>query len=961
MLEEYNTIILGLIGRDIKTPIEIEAIWGCKTLGVPYVIFHNLRSKLNEMSVPEYTDKVDRTLSNGVRETERHDGTKEFIMKERLGSYSNDDYGVTLIVSEEKNVTQSIDINTSVRERRKKRWTYVLFGGDCKADLTEVDQTDFTEGESSVRYEIELELLDLTKLNQFYTQIETFHCWIYDTNTLYTIKQKEATSREFNIRTGSQSNVNVIDTNQIPKPRDLKYDDLVYGGIVGNKVYNYTLRHKIDGVTKLFIINQFGLWAVTPPYMFNLIHRNIADELHGLILYGQYLPPKDLLTKGVKSVLQYIITDVIYNGLDPMTHIERLEWSRNVVAALNEINTDLFHFSIISLYQLTPIEFYTVILKAYQSLDATRYKTDGFIITPNNAPFQPHTDKRDRSERDLTLYPDLCRLKVKGLNSIDLQLVWNMENRPEVYTQSLSLVCVDIPFITNNKLSENRVVTMLWSNADKALKPIRLSDKKTPYFEQRVKEKLKDAGGIKDVYIDLLYSEGKLYAQRFENVPFKGSMMYPFSQDSIEINEIIIDKPSGSIIEFVLPSKSGKLTPYRYRSDREHPGQQDDTVDVWNLMNDPITEESFTGSTLFYKHIERVIRSIVNTYTEMKIVTNDQFKKYERYSSGDKTLVLFGTLDRITDLIQPGMTVVFVDWDPTALEVYQPIDLVIQPPSQPFIDMWNSLIEKNVIVKNVKSIDTDELLKEEYRSVASFWCRGVLEVPSDYIVIKEPQTVLSPIKPIEVALPIIPVNTPNQRSIHTHAYGDDIHLPLKCSWYNGNLVRIGTIGDGSCFFHSYLKGFYTPYQNTPFFDERSLIVRNFRNDLAFCLPYNIPGTEIRVYDAIAEGQLATLGRVEGIEDFYTIGGLQNLLYSSKDVGDEVYSYVADIIRIDVIVLRGTLEDIKKHSSTAGDVERPLVVIVGQGSHYELIGELIDNKIRTLFRPDDEFYIRIKSL
>jgi len=67
------------------------------------------------------------------------------------------------------------------------------------------------------------------------------------------------------------------------------------------------------------------------------------------------------------------------------------------------------------------------------------------------------------------------------------------------------------------------------------------------------------------------------------------------------------------------------------------------------------------------------------------------------------------------------------------------------------------------------------------------------------------------------------------------AHGDDVVEPLpQCCWYR-NVVRIGTIGDGSCFFHAVLKGGSPEYQKNNSYNVRTKHAFLLRRDLAYLL------------------------------------------------------------------------------------------------------------------------------
>ena len=67
------------------------------------------------------------------------------------------------------------------------------------------------------------------------------------------------------------------------------------------------------------------------------------------------------------------------------------------------------------------------------------------------------------------------------------------------------------------------------------------------------------------------------------------------------------------------------------------------------------------------------------------------------------------------------------------------------------------------------------------------------------------------------------------------AHGDDVVEALpQCCWYR-NVVRIGTIGDGSCFFHAVLKAGSPEYQKNNSYNFRTQQALMLRRDLAYLL------------------------------------------------------------------------------------------------------------------------------
>ncbi len=195
------------------------------------------------------------------------------------------------------------------------------------------------------------------------------------------------------------------------------------------------------------------------------------------------------------------------------------------------------------------------------------------------------------------------------------------------------------------------------------------------------------------------------------------------------------------------------------------------------------------------------------------------------------------------------------------------------------------------------------------------------------------------------------------------AIGDDEYVPVTCTWYD-NLVRIATIGDGSCFIHSILKACYSEYQNNNSVGIRDMLAKTTRLDLAMMLNIENPKYPGHTYwETAANGAFPRLLMQEIkdpsllglLEVDYSIVGLQRLFNSMAFLGDECYGYVADVIDYDICVLRGTIDDLHVHLITHHPSNpRPCLVIVGNGIHYEVIAEDTADGFKTIFESDHPF-------
>ena len=196
--------------------------------------------------------------------------------------------------------------------------------------------------------------------------------------------------------------------------------------------------------------------------------------------------------------------------------------------------------------------------------------------------------------------------------------------------------------------------------------------------------------------------------------------------------------------------------------------------------------------------------------------------------------------------------------------------------------------------------------------------------------------------------------------------GDDTYLPVnfKQPNYKRQMIRLGTIGDGSCFFHAVLKAYYEPYASNPSYSFRTNMVRKLRNELSMVLEMINPETGLRYYDTANNGVWKELANTILLDDMnrridYSLRGMQRLLASNDFIGDEVFSYVADMLGIDLYVMKLDIDEIRPVIAVRKN--RPAVIIGGNGVHYETLGVIRDELIQTVFLPDDEIIPIMKCL
>lgn len=291
-------------------------------------------------------------------------------------------------------------------------------------------------------------------------------------------------------------------------------------------------------------------------------------------------------------------------------------------------------------------------------------------------------------------------------------------------------------------------------------------------------------------------------------------------------------------------------------------------------------------------------------------------------------------------------------------------------------DLTNKLKSYGFVLKETKIADgRDELLSNENRIYSSMYVSGfyqhngtakLTEFKEDLSLPTLPErikkinekTKCSGNKKKEEELPSLTVLVTGTGP----AQNDDSFEVLKCSWYQ-NLVRIATIGDGNCFIHAVLKAFYTPYQENNNAEARIDMTKKVRRDLAVMLLEENPNYSGYTYwETIGNGRIVQL-LLQEIKDQNLIAelgvdyspiGLQNLLNSISYLGDEIFEYVADILNINIYVMKATKEDIRPCMKCYRS-GRASIVISGNKDHYEVIALQVGNYLQTIFYSDDDFF------
>lgn len=102
-------------------------------------------------------------------------------------------------------------------------------------------------------------------------------------------------------------------------------------------------------------------------------------------------------------------------------------------------------------------------------------------------------------------------------------------------------------------------------------------------------------------------------------------------------------------------------------------------------------------------------------------------------------------------------------------------------------------------------------------------------------------------------------------------------------------------------------------------------------------------------------QISDNSLIELLDRDYTLYGMQRLLNSHAHLGDEIYKFISDVLRIDIYILRATKDDLHPHLNTREKgTFRNSIVIIGNEAHYETVAFDTGDSFQTIFTHDHPF-------
>lgn len=567
---------LAAIGKFVElyegeTDIEIEAHFGSfDHIGsfnsmVETREFKRILNSLKAKFPMVITQSVDTFyFDDAVRYTTVYDSTgqtteKFGIVKQRYALLDVFDYNMRVGVSKETKSVLGSDPDPSklTLTRRKNRATFqIIVGGAVyNLDMTTVNIIKRNDDRSTIKHEIEIEFagpLCKAHVTNFNTVIGKILREVQNTRIVYTAIEKLRIIR--NVSTMLDDKTDKITNGVLTQARNIKYRDLVTGGILpeDDSGLNYRATIKADGLRKLMYIGHDGVFLVqSGNKVMKLMGKNVADLLkpwHDSIFDGEFILPSQFSESATneerKSIVFYIFDVLAVKGMRSIqteSHTIRMAYAKKFGERISNIPGVI----------VEPKQFRTIHtaedffeINRWLGKSGWPFKTDGIIIVPDG-PYDPSARNLPLSQRKLTKIPDTLKFKPAEMLTID--------------------------FVVNYS-------------------------------------KVVNPGGKRPEYPVLMVDGPK------GRTEFVGSIVSPFASKGYVDMQVVGRVPDGTVVEFAFDMETHVFVAENIRVDKDRSNFVFVVQDIWEDIHKPITRGVMEGTEfgLMRRYHNRVKREIFN-------------------------------------------------------------------------------------------------------------------------------------------------------------------------------------------------------------------------------------------------------------------------------------------------------------------------------------------------------------
>ncbi len=226
-------------------------------------------------------------------------------------------------------------------------------------------------------YVIELELLQIDRLDTFFDLLERFFKCIYETEYVYTLAERDTVKIQVDNLTEMQTYIQQI-------PKTLHWEDLTVNGIINNK-YTYAMQHKPVGRKGLLACLDTGIWLIHDKDTYNKISPFVDSDIVGTV-FIVYNVPSTYREAEYKYFL--MVADCISLDRDKLTEdmYTRMMTCQDIVKTIMEASSG----HILSLKTMkfrsfdTAEQLYAGCRELFNERGLLEYKQDGIIFTAFN-------------------------------------------------------------------------------------------------------------------------------------------------------------------------------------------------------------------------------------------------------------------------------------------------------------------------------------------------------------------------------------------------------------------------------------------------------------------------------------------------------------------------------------------------------------------------------------------------
>lgn len=581
-------------------------------------------------------------------------------------------YGIKFDINKEEiftpegGYTNIFDSNPKVI-RVKLRNSYDIIPGGVRLDITRVNMTDESRVET-ISYEVELELLSITNLDDWINNIKALLQLIQDTEIPYSREEYMSVISHVNITlTGkdSEETPKTLKRGLLVQAKNLKFHHLTSEYM---SRYRYRVTIKADGIRKMLVYYKNAFYFVMNPSEVNKLVVFNDDIFEGFL--DNMIMEGELITKDSKRKTYikfdvgkyfYLIFDLLSfkanDKISKLPHTERLSYARNILDNIrrlgsNTVNDILFNGLItIQIKQFKEVNSSEEFFMTIRDLEITKlreyYEDDGYIIMPDNVGYdslgKPNTDilkwkpsdkltidlaiskKQLPSGETINVYSYTYNTKIfsiefindkfqaysflRGINYSTYSVSYKKE-KFSIYCPSLITLDSSDSFLVALFEKNEIIVKGIYSNGKYRLELLSSSDKPKVMSESVLRSKITNKQSI------IVEIRSKLVGNSIL-VSVYSSGSYSLFDRKVEIKSEYLDLskyPTLTVVEFAWKYDTSSLIPIKIRKDKELPNEKSVADDVWESIINPIELDTLTGDSiqLMRKYHNRIKKRLLN-------------------------------------------------------------------------------------------------------------------------------------------------------------------------------------------------------------------------------------------------------------------------------------------------------------------------------------------------------------